>query len=67
MDSSHEDVIRLVAELNTRYRRRDEKHGFFDDANSTVFHTAFTSFHVNDTDEEETRTPTLTGSLRDRI
>lgn len=36
MDASHEDVIKLVTELNKRYRKRNEKQGVFDVENATV-------------------------------
>jgi nucleoid-associated protein YejK len=68
MDSTHEEVIQLVDELNKRYRRRDEKQGVFDKQTPTKFHEAFTWFHGNDTDESFIKfTHASSENLRDRI
>lgn len=52
MDSSHDDVIKLVDELNRRYRRRDEKQGVFDKLNPTPFHQSFRDFFSENTSDK---------------
>jgi nucleoid-associated protein len=68
MDHTHDDVVNLIAELNTRYRRRDEKQGVFDKDNPTQFHNAFSSFFTHNTDDSFISfSQTASENLRDRI
>ena len=52
LDHTHEDVIKLVDELNKRYRRKEEKQDIFDKDNPTLFHSSFKDFHGNVCDEK---------------
>lgn len=45
VDSSDERVIKLITELNNRYRNRSETYGVFDKENPTVFHEAFETYN----------------------
>lgn len=52
MDHTNEDVIKLVSELNRRYRKRNEKNGVFDKNQPTIFHDCFDKYHSDCTDEK---------------
>lgn len=68
MNNSHEDVIRLIDELNRRYRKRDEKQGVFDKDNPTKFHEAFGNFYTTNTDDKFIEFSHISAeNLRDRI
>lgn len=51
MDNTLENVIKIIEELNRRYRRKNEKQGIFDDLNPTIFHQSFDTFHKNISDK----------------
>lgn len=69
MDHTHEDVQKLIIELNTRYRRRDEKMGVFDKENPTIFHDSFSVFfdHPEDIDKFIHFSHASAENLKDRI
>ncbi len=52
MDHTNEDVIRLVKELNRRYRKRNERHGVFDKSQPSVFHEYYERYHKSFTDAD---------------
>ena len=45
MDNTNTDVIRLVQELNQRYRKRNGRDGIFDKSQPTIFHTSYEKYH----------------------
>lgn len=51
MDNTNEDVIRLVHELNRRYRKRNERHGVFDKSQPSVFHEYYEAYHNASSDD----------------
>ncbi len=68
LDSTHEDVINLVDELNKRYRRREEKQGIFDKNNATQFHLSFDDFYTEMSDEKFIKfSHRASENLKDRI
>ena len=45
IDSSSDKVIKLIRELNERYKNRSESYSVFDKNNPTVFHTSFDTYY----------------------
>lgn len=44
IDHNDQRVVKLVTEINNRYKNRNEIYGIFDKENPTVFHTSFDSY-----------------------
>lgn len=44
VDHKGKTVIKLIKELNNRYKNRNETYGVFDNASPTIFHTSFEKF-----------------------
>lgn len=50
IDNTDKRVVKLITELNNRYKNRTETYGVFDSKNPTVFHTAFEKYYKNRTE-----------------
>ncbi|MBS1686834.1 MAG: nucleoid-associated protein [Bacteroidetes bacterium] len=51
VDHTDEKVIRLITELNNRYRNRIEIYGVFDKEEPTAFHTSFDHYYKDQKDK----------------
>lgn len=50
VDNTDKRVIKLINELNNRYKYRTETYGVFDPKNPTVFHSAFEKYYKSRTE-----------------
>lgn len=68
LDATNNEVIKLINDLDNKYKRRNNRSGVFDADSPTVFHEYFTKFYSNQ-DEEAfiTFSQTSAENLRDRI
>ncbi len=52
MNTEDKRIIKLIAELNNRYKYRSENYGVFDKADPTIFHEGFGQYYNKQSDEE---------------
>lgn len=52
VDSADKRVVKLITELNNRYKHRTETYGVFDSKNPTVFHSAFEKYYKSRTEKD---------------
>ncbi|MGQ3012515.1 MAG: nucleoid-associated protein [Flavobacteriales bacterium] len=52
IDKTDERVIKLITELNNRYKNRSETYGIFDEKEPTVFHRSFEQYYNNQIEDE---------------
>ncbi|MDA3616791.1 nucleoid-associated protein [Polluticaenibacter yanchengensis] len=51
VDHTDDRVIKLVTELNDRYKNRSETYGVFDKKNQTAFHKGFENYYKENTED----------------
>lgn len=68
LDVEDKRIIRLLAELNSRYKYRNENYGIFDAKKPTAFHSTFESYYKAQSDSHFIKfTQVSANDLRDRI
>lgn len=68
LDTKDKRIIKLLAELNNRYKYRNENYGVFDPKKPTIFHSSFESYYKSQTDAQFIKfTKASANDLRDKI
>jgi nucleoid-associated protein len=68
LDCQNQEVINLVAELNNRYKNRNENYGIFDAQNQTRFHGEFGSYIAEPHDDAFIAfTRNVSNDLREKV
>lgn len=68
LDVTNSDVIKLLNELDNKYKKRSNRSGLFDNESPTVFHEYYNSFHSDPSDDKFiVFSQKAAENLRDRI
>ncbi len=68
LDNTDVRIVKLIAELNNRYKYRNENYGIFDKDNPTIFHSSFEKYYKNQNENEFINfTKEAASDLRKRI